>query len=64
MRDSSENRTAPPEGTRYVLPPQGLRRLQIVDALRKLYLSWGYEPVEAPALERYDPHHHAANKSF
>jgi ATP phosphoribosyltransferase regulatory subunit len=62
--DATLPSAAPPEGTRYVLPPQGLQRLRIVDALRKLYSSWGYEPVEAPALERYDPHHHAADKSF
>lgn len=55
---------SPPEGTRYVLPPQSLKRLRVADTLRRLYLSWGYEPVEAPALERYDPSHRAADRSF
>lgn len=55
---------APPEGTRYTLPEQQAQLHHITERLRRLYESWGYEPVAVPALERYDPHHPAAHKSF
>ncbi len=55
---------APPEGTRYTLPGLSLARHKVIKALKRLYHSWGYEPVEVPAIERYDPAHPAAAKSF
>jgi ATP phosphoribosyltransferase regulatory subunit len=56
--------TAPPDGTRYILPPASSQRLEVTTRLRRLYSSWGYEGVEVPALERYDSRHRAADKSF
>lgn len=56
--------TALPEGTRFVLPAKAGVRRQLLDLLRDLYASWGYLPVEVPALEAYDPHHPRAAQSF
>ncbi|MBS3966770.1 MAG: ATP phosphoribosyltransferase regulatory subunit [Truepera sp.] len=55
---------APPDGTRYSLPEQQTQLRWITERLQRLYQSWGYQPVEVPALERYDPLHPAAHKSF
>ena len=55
---------SPPDGTRYTFSQDAVRRLEIVGTLRRLYESWGYAPVEVPALEHYDPAHPAAAKSF
>lgn len=55
---------SPPEGTRFVLPDIAAKRLEVVSALRELYRLWGYAPIEVPALERYDPAHPAADRSF
>ena len=55
---------SPPDGTRYTFSQDAVRRLEIVGTLRHLYESWGYAPVEVPALEHYDPTHPAAAKSF
>ena len=54
----------PPDGTRYVLPGAAARRIEVVAALRALYGSWGYDLVEVPALERYDPAHPREAQSF
>ena len=56
--------TGIPDGTRFVLPRQSAVRRSVLDRLRDLYLSWGYQPVEVPALENYDPQHPRANQSF
>jgi ATP phosphoribosyltransferase regulatory subunit len=53
-----------PEGTRFVLPDGAARRAEVVDTLRALYRSWGYDLVEVPSLERYDPAHPRAGQSF
>lgn len=53
-----------PEGTRFVLPDGAARRADVVDALRALYRGWGYDLVEVPALERYEPAHPRAAQSF
>jgi ATP phosphoribosyltransferase regulatory subunit len=55
---------APPDGTRFVLPDAAARRANVLVALRELYGSWGYDLVEVPALERYDPTHPRAGQSF
>ena len=54
----------PPDGTRYVLPDDAARRVEVVAALRTLYRAWGYDLVEVPALERYDPVHPREAQSF
>jgi ATP phosphoribosyltransferase regulatory subunit len=53
-----------PDGTRFVLPDGAARRADVVDTLRDLYRSWGYDLVEVPSLERYDPAHPRAAQSF
>ncbi len=54
----------PPDGTRYVLPAEAAARQRISRRLKQLYDRWGYEPVETPALERYDEGHPRAQQSF
>jgi ATP phosphoribosyltransferase regulatory subunit len=53
-----------PEGTRFVLPEQAALRARLLDRLRALYLSWGFQLAEVPALENYDPEHPRAAQSF
>lgn len=55
---------SPPDGTRFVPPDAAEARLRALAALRTLYASWGYAPVEVPALERYVPEHPRADQSF
>ena len=55
---------APPEGTRYVLPGEARARARIISTLQRLFDSWGYAPVDAPALEHYDVDHPRAAQSF
>jgi ATP phosphoribosyltransferase regulatory subunit len=53
-----------PEGTRYFLPPESRLRRELLGRLADLFYGWGYEPVELPALETYDPQHTLAERSF
>jgi ATP phosphoribosyltransferase regulatory subunit len=53
-----------PDGTRSILPDEATQRSVILETLRTLYANWGYEQVEVPVLERYDPEHPRANQSF
>ncbi len=53
-----------PEGTRYYLPPEASARLELEGRWRALFGSWGYEPVQLPALEVYDPAHPLAERAF
>jgi ATP phosphoribosyltransferase regulatory subunit len=53
-----------PDGTRFVLPDTAARRAELRAALRGLYQRWGYDLVELPSLERYDPAHPRARQSF
>jgi len=53
-----------PEGTRYYLPPEARLRRELAGRLTELFHGWGYELVELPALELYDPHHALAERSF
>ncbi|MEM6429638.1 MAG: ATP phosphoribosyltransferase regulatory subunit, partial [Deinococcota bacterium] len=46
------------------LPALSATRWQVLSTLRALYSSWGYAPVEVPALEPYDPAHPAAARAF
>ncbi|MEJ2666491.1 MAG: ATP phosphoribosyltransferase regulatory subunit [Deinococcales bacterium] len=56
--------SAPPDGTRFVQPAAARARAEAVSRLHELYRLWGYEPVEVPALERYDPGHPRSEQSF
>ncbi len=53
-----------PDGTRFVLPDTAARRDELRDLLRDLYHAWGFDQVEVPSLERYDPNHPRAGQSF
>jgi len=53
-----------PEGTRYFLPPEARLRRELQERLVGLLYGWGYEPVEMPSLEVYDPQHTLAERSF
>lgn len=54
----------PPDGTRFVAPERAALRAKIAARLAGLYDSWGYAPVEVPALERYHPDHPRSAQSF
>jgi ATP phosphoribosyltransferase regulatory subunit len=53
-----------PEGTRYFLPPEARLRRELQERLAGLLYGWGYEPVELPSLEVYDPQHALAERAF
>jgi len=53
-----------PDGTRFVLPDVAARRAELRAGLRDLYCTWGYDLVEVPSLERYEPTHPRAGQSF
>ncbi|GIW34277.1 MAG: ATP phosphoribosyltransferase regulatory subunit [Meiothermus sp.] len=53
-----------PEGTRYFLPPEARQRRELLERLVGLLYGWGYEPVELPSLEIYDPGHTLAERAF
>lgn len=55
---------SPPEGTRYALAQESAARGRAVGTLRALFSSWGYERVDVPVLERFDPAHPVAERSF
>lgn len=53
-----------PEGTRFLLPPEARLKAKVMGQLQALFLGHGYEPVELPALENYDPLHPLAERAF
>ncbi len=53
-----------PEGTRFLLPPEARLKAEVVGRLQDLFRRYGYEPVELPALEAYDPAHPLAERAF
>ncbi len=53
-----------PEGTRYVLPPEWERRESLRQSLQEHFATWGYQPIQTPALEFYDPLHPLAERAF
>ena len=55
---------APAEGTRYAHAAESAARLRVLGTLRGLFSSWGYETVDVPVLERFDPHGPVAGRSF
>jgi histidyl-tRNA synthetase len=46
--------TKPAKGMRDLLPRQMLRRERVVDTIRRVYRSYGFEPLETPAAERLE----------
>ncbi len=53
-----------PEGTRFLLPPEARFKAWVVATLEALLDRYGYERVELPALEVYDPQHPLADRAF
>ncbi len=46
--------TTPVSGTRDFLPIDVLRRNYVIDVIERVYQSYGFEPLETPAMERLD----------
>jgi histidyl-tRNA synthetase len=44
----------PPRGTRDFLPEEMLRRQYVLDRIRAVFESWGFDPVETPAFEDFE----------
>jgi ATP phosphoribosyltransferase regulatory subunit len=57
-------RITPPDGTRFTLPDEAISKAEVIAKLQKLYQTWGYQPIDVPALEKYDPTHPRAHQSF
>ncbi len=53
-----------PDGTRFTLPPEWEWRETLRSKLERVLSAWGYEAVQTPSLEVYDPSHPQADKSF
>lgn len=53
-----------PDGTRFSLPPECEWREELRARLEGVLRAWGYDAVQTPALEVYDPHHPQAEKGF
>jgi ATP phosphoribosyltransferase regulatory subunit len=53
-----------PDGTRFTLPPEWEWRETLRSKLERVLGAWGYEAVQTPSLEVYDPAHPQADKSF
>jgi ATP phosphoribosyltransferase regulatory subunit len=53
-----------PEGTRPHFASEAWVRRELRERLFQLFTLWGYAPVELPALERYDPLHPLAARTF
>src|SRR5690554_4663152 len=52
------------DGTSYTLPAAASRRAELLQRLQALYAGWGYQVVEVPALESFDPQHPRADQAF
>ncbi len=46
--------TKPISGARDFLPVDALRRSYVIDVIERVYQSYGFEPLETPAMERLD----------
>jgi ATP phosphoribosyltransferase regulatory subunit len=53
-----------PDGTRYSPPQEETWREALRQKLESLLHLWGYDPVQTPALEVFDPHHPLSEKGF
>lgn len=53
-----------PDGMRFVPPEAAAAREDALRRLAELYASWGYLPVEVPAIEHHDPSHPREAQSF
>src|SRR5262245_23529861 len=50
----SKTSSQPPKGTRDFLPVFVRQREHVVSVIRNVYESYGFQPLETPALERLD----------
>src|ERR1041385_3404205 len=46
--------TKPASGMRDLLPRVMIRRARVIDTIKDVYRSYGFEPLETPACERLD----------
>ena len=46
--------TAPLSGTRDFLPLEVMRRNYVIAIVERIYQSYGFEPLETPAMERLE----------
>jgi ATP phosphoribosyltransferase regulatory subunit len=53
-----------PDGTRYSTPREETWREHLRQKLESVLHLWGYDPVQTPALEVFNPHHPLAEKGF
>ena len=53
-----------PDGTRFSLPPECEWREALRARLEGVLRAWGYDAVQTPSLEVYDPYHPQAEKGF
>jgi ATP phosphoribosyltransferase regulatory subunit len=53
-----------PDGTRYSTPQEETWRERLRHQLESVLHLWGYDPVQTPALEVFNPHHPLAEKGF
>ena len=53
-----------PEGTRHHLPPEAQLRRDLAARVQGLFEEWGYQLVELPALEVFQPGHALADRAF
>jgi histidyl-tRNA synthetase len=51
---SDKQSTKPPSGTRDFLPDEIRRREYVIDVIRRVYESYGFEPLETPAFENIE----------
>jgi ATP phosphoribosyltransferase regulatory subunit len=61
---TSPTRITPPDGTRFTLPDEAASKADVIGKLQRLYRTWGYQLIDVPALEKYDPSHPRAHQSF
>jgi ATP phosphoribosyltransferase regulatory subunit len=61
---TSPTRITPPDGTRFTLPSEAATKADMIGKLQSLYRTWGYQLIDVPALEKYDPNHPRAHQSF
>ncbi len=53
-----------PDGTRYYPPKDETWRESLRGKLERVLHLWGFDPVQTPALEVFNPHHPLAEKGF
>lgn len=58
------SRIVPPDGTHFLLPAEAQHKDRLIRQIQTLYTTWGYQSVDVPSLEHFDPNHPRAHQSF